>query len=155
MRNKQHGVKSRSSFGQFLEEAESEDEERSVDELAADGDVGAIKEQFGSRSARTRRKKRQISDRNEADNARRLERAKRSRGGDDDSNDGDNGDGDGDGGGGGGGGDDDGDGDAHGDQVGNDGADGDAAASAAAVPVAATVPTSKHVMPVIEDSDED
>jgi len=80
LRNRQLGIKARAgSLSEFLEEGENSDrDERSFDELAEDGDVGAIKEQFGSRSARNRRKKRQLADRQEAELERRLERAKRS-----------------------------------------------------------------------------
>jgi hypothetical protein len=78
LRNRQQGYKTRNSLSSFLEEGEVSDEERSVDELAADGDVGLIKEQFGMRTARSRRKKRLQSDRDEADNEQRLERAKHS-----------------------------------------------------------------------------
>jgi predicted phosphoribosyltransferase len=80
LRNRQLGIKARAgSLSEFLEEGEHSDrDERSFDELAEDGDVGAIKEQFGSRSARNRRKKRQMADRQEAELERRLERAKRS-----------------------------------------------------------------------------
>jgi hypothetical protein len=98
LRNRQLGIKVRAgSLSEFLEEGEHSDrDERSFDELAEDGDVGAIKEQFGSRSARNRRKKRQLTDRHEAELERRLERAKRSHdtdggatgGGDADDNDG-------------------------------------------------------------------
>lgn len=95
MRNRQLGIKARAgSLSEFLEEGEHSDrEERSFDELAEEGDVGAIKEQFGSRSARNRRKKRQLADRHEAELERRLERAKRSQDADDAAGDADDNDG--------------------------------------------------------------